>query len=917
MALKVLATPWDAFWVDIENRVRAHDSFVDMSGDMWVFWDKNDRVSKVFVDFSILDAPHVCHENIASLTLNSQTYPLTAKEYTKLCCSEWFSTRSTGRFGAFVGVLAHLFAFLRQKNESHLNTDNAEAFYASFLSMTITPNGFINRISSPSYFGSLGFVSFPQLRTRLKMVGVGGVLDASLTTPKLNKALDKTCQAVMGISFNDYKAGESYDYLGLELGQYYVDFLKNRYESEYLNTLVCIKTLRHIRQMHNFESLSVNDRKYLTAVLLSGLSNVKDWMADRGACKGINFESLFNEVKDVAFSQYEEHFEKTTSLNQSVIEETVGALGLDDRFDGVEVVRTLLLQKYWGLSGHKTPREVWQGYLASLSQAEMESGALQNLNADNVYRIVDEIISVHRLSRAAFLSQFHAWVERLLQDAFTRTMNSFEPQLNLTAQAMATLVVSYLGYRKSEFGFPLDAIHTEPNIDILDSAYVPFRFKLKWYVPKTNGSAKINREITSQCYQLVAQLHDLYGKHSGEACLYLDNRSKSELFIANLVAKNWKSFVCDYTPFNEGLQLKALLEYGEETLSNHSRATIKELSQKYPPNSAKFKNLVEQATSVRKDLSRVLISRNIGGMTAHNAFKASLQSYIDSGLVENAEHDNLINTYLSDETKALLRNGTFILNQRSSADIRKEIQQGVRYPTPHAFRHIWAEAVLTRYQGDVGTVIRHQFCHLDNSFFMAYLRNKEASDLMSTARQRYLNSIVETLILESKSDDYQGGFFRYVNKAVEMTKPVDDNERLLLQERIHNRIISIQPSRFAICLPREGAESRAKCAQFGSINPQDAKPEFCLNCTNALITTGHIKGIVQTIQPMMKEAMHPHVMGFMVQEHLPTLYSARKRISRLSKSVVNKAKLDKILDSITLAINSIETKLKEEEVLYA
>lgn len=59
-------------------------------------------------------------------------------------------------------------------------------------------------------------------------------------------------------------------------------------------------------------------------------------------------------------------------------------------------------------------------------------------------------------------------------------------------------------------------------------------------------------------------------------------------------------------------------------------------------------------------------------------------------------------------------------------DICSEILDGVRYPSPHAFRHIWAEAVLTRYQGDVGAVIRHQFCHLDNSFFMAYLRDKDA-----------------------------------------------------------------------------------------------------------------------------------------------------------------------------------------------
>lgn len=364
MALKVLATPWDAFWTDVENRIRAHAEFVEMSGDMWVFRENNDnRGGKSSVDFSIFDAPHVFHENIAYLTLDSQNYPLTAKEYAKVCISEWFSTKSTGRIKAVADILAHIFAFMGQKNEFLLSTDNVEDFYASFLSMEITPTGFVSRLSSPSYTANLKTVPFFQLRSRLKIVGVYGVFDASLTTRKLDKALDKACQAVLGMSLNDYKAGGSFDYLGLELGQYYVDYLKNRYESEYLNTLVCIKTLRHIRQRYNFESLSVDERRTLTAVLLSGLSNVKNW-ADWNSCKGINFESLFKEVQDVVFSQFEANFEKVSSLKQSVIDETVNVLGLSARFDGVEVVRTLMLQKNWWLSGNKTPSEVWQGYLA-------------------------------------------------------------------------------------------------------------------------------------------------------------------------------------------------------------------------------------------------------------------------------------------------------------------------------------------------------------------------------------------------------------------------------------------------------------------------------------------------------------------------------------------------------------------------
>ncbi|TON17418.1 hypothetical protein CGH62_26295, partial [Vibrio parahaemolyticus] len=164
--------------------------------------------------------------------------------------------------------------------------------------------------------------------------------------------------------------------------------------------------------------------------------------------------------------------------------------------------------------------------------------------------------------------------------------------------------------------------------------------------------------------------------------------------------------------------------------------------------------------------------------------------------------------------------------------------EGVRYPSPHAFRHIWAESVLTRYQGDVGAVIRHQFAHLDNSFFMAYLRDKDARGLMQSAKQRYLNSLVELLIIESEQigEKYVGGLAQFVKKATSLTQVKDDNRMLALREAVSGRIIDIQVNPFATCIPRDGADSRAKCSKMGSLNPQDAKPEFCLNCTNALIT---------------------------------------------------------------------------------
>ncbi|TON21196.1 hypothetical protein CGH62_24660, partial [Vibrio parahaemolyticus] len=78
----------------------------------------------------------------------------------------------------------------------------------------------------------------------------------------------------------------------------------------------------------------------------------------------------------------------------------------------------------------------------------------------------------------------------------------------------------------------------------------------------------------------------------------------------------------------------------------------------------------------------------------------------------------------------------------------------------------------------------------------------------------------------------------------------------------------------------------------------------------------NIKGIWQVIQPMVKEALQEHAFGFLLEAHLPTLKSSWKRIKEL-RNEKNADSVDKILAAITKAMNAIESKVKEEEELYA
>ncbi|MGR5452246.1 hypothetical protein ACP3V3_21330 [Vibrio sp. PNB22_3_1] len=927
MAPIVLKNPVDRFWYDQNLKLAANPFFMrdkgDVYSDAWHFKIKQNG-STTTLDFSWFDLPVFNHGSIASYLNDGHDSPLTAKEYAKLVCLSVISpTRSYSALPAY-RMMLHLFAFLKENGATSLTASLLESFWTSFLGRTVSQYGFVNRVSTPSYLGAIKTVPFHTIRNNLKALGVVGVIDPSLTKKKIEKSLDDVCQSQYSTTLAEFKKGGSYNFLGLEMGQYYVDHLNQVYQNDFLYASVCRLVLESIDTKYGLKSLDMGSSNALREVMLTAIVKEVEYNPTAHR-KGINLNALAVEVKDALFEEYSKRFELVTSLKDQSIEALVIELGLSSRSDAVELIRVLMLQKYLGLEGHKTSHEVWQGYLLSLDKTFLEAESLSQLSADDVYEKMLTIVSKQRLGKESFLADIGAWANKQLSNQEFKTYQSFKAALDTPLYAMTNLVVAWTGYRQSEFSFPLSAIQSEPNLDILDNAHVPFRFKLKWFVPKTGGSTKINREITSQCYQVAAQLNAVFGHEGGEPCLYSypGNAKKEKInqsltYIDTRVKANWEGFVRAYQPFNDVIKLDALNSKHTTQLTIDEQKELELLSAKYSIGSARYKNLLSCAQEVKKDWLRLSCSSFNSGK-AQRALKASLILFAKGEPVENTKHQEIIETYLCDETKALLSSGSVDLNDiKTMLDIGSELLEGARYPSPHAFRHIWAESVLTRYQGDVGAVIRHQFAHLDNSFFMAYLRDKDARGIMQSAKQRYLNSLVELLIIESEQvgEKYLGGMARFVKKVTSLTQVKDDNEMLALREKLGGRIIDIQVNTFATCIPRDGADCRAKCSKMGSLNPQDAKPEFCLNCTNALITEGNIRGIWQVIQPMVKEALQEHAFGFLLEAHLPTLKSSWKRIKEL-RSEENAVSVDEILAAITKAIDAIESKMMEEEKLYA
>ncbi|RZV21988.1 hypothetical protein EOJ41_05015 [Vibrio alginolyticus] len=927
MALTVLKNPIDSFWHDQNFKLTANPYFMsepgDVYSDIWRFRDKCNG-STTTLDFSWFDLPVFNHEAVATYLKDGNDFPLSAKEYAKVVCLSVISPTSAENALLAYQMMRHLFAFLKESCATSLTASLLESFWTSFMGRTVNQYVFVNRISTPAYRGGIAQIQFHKVRNNLKALGVVGVIDSSLTQKKIEKSLDEVCQSQYSTTLAEFKKGGSFNFLGLELGQYYVDYLNQVYQNDFLYASVCQLVLESIDTKYGMKSLEKKLPNSLHEVMLTAILRGVEYKPAAHRA-GVNLNALAVEVKDALFEEYSKRFELVTSLKDQSIEALVIELGLSSRSDSVELIRILMLQKYLGLEGHKTSHEVWQGYLLSLDKTFLEAESFSQLSVDDVYEKMQAIVSKQRLGREPFLADIGAWASKIFSNQESKTYKGFKAAIDIPFYAMTSLVVAWTGYRQSEFGFSLSAIQSEPNLDILDNAHVPFRFKLKWLVPKTGGSTKINREITSQCYQVAAQLNEVFGHEGDVPCLYSyagkakkENINKSGPYIEHRVKANWEGFVRAYQPFNDVIKLDTLNSKHTTQLTIDEQKELELLSAKYSIGSARYKNLLSCAQEVKKDWLR-LSCTSFNSAKAQRALKASLILFSKGESLENTKHQEIIETYLSGETKALLSSGSVDLNDKKTMkDIISELLEGVRYLSPHAFRHIWAESVLTRYQGDVGAVIRHQFAHLDNSFFMAYLRNKDARGVMQSAKQRYLNSLVELLIIESEQvgEKYVGGMAQFVKKATSLTQVKDDNGMLALREALSGRIIDIQVNTFATCIPRDGADSRAKCSKMGSLNPQDTKPEFCLNCTNALITEGNIKGIWQVIQPMVKEALQEHAFGFLLEAHLPTFKSSWKRIKEL-RNEKNAASVDKILAAITKAMNAIESKVKEEEALYA
>lgn len=692
----------------------------------------------------------------------------------------------------------------------------------------------------------------------------------------------------MNMTLTDYKEGGSFNYLGLDVGKHYIDHCLHLFETHCVYICAIRHTQRAIFSTQN-QSFPKNPANLILGKVLGG--QTVDAIRRTSTLKTVT------EQKIVAFESFvhQQFFEAyataeliVNAFKLDTINRIAKECHLPERYDAQEFIRSLLFVDVFGEHG-KTKQTIWKEYQATLCKAALpDETAMLSVTLAEFEFITANILSELRKEMPAdtqgmrlFLKAQSSALPTPLDKHPLNGMAYFNKMASIIEDAGAVGFVGLTGWRASEYGFSLSNIDIDINPDPLDNQYTPWRFNVRWKVPKTSENTPLPREITLGSYILAAQLAHLNLADKTAPAMYKDKTVKQKKDVAKAIIEAmptcWSDFVNNYSIFKDievWQHLKA-----KDSLAKEDEADLDKLKSTYRFDEASMRLMIKMKNELKDALPRVLLAQD---KNFEKAVGARLREYIEG----NAPKDitELFDAHLSKETKAKLKSGEVELDKAGVRFVRSEFLGDAVYATAHAFRHIFAEAVLRRYRGDVGRFIRSHFKHLDERFFMAYLRDKEYRVIQQIATRHVINSVVRLHMdsIEDEHREYAGGVDRFLSKAIAITHVYSDEaQKEKLAQAAVKRVLAIKSNPWASCLLRDGTQKNAKCSVNGEPQRQNAQPRLCLGCINADIAEGNFNGIVVYINQDVAACRNPELPWFIKEPHYHTVTLALKRVEEL------------------------------------
>ncbi|KAB0462987.1 hypothetical protein [Vibrio kanaloae] len=786
---------------------------------------------------------------------------------------------------------------------------------------SISPNGTLEARLTPSSYASTTRIDIREWQLTLRQLGLK---DIGFTNAFSANVLKKTWKETFDTMFDgeltyaDWKKGGTLNHLTLDYGRYYIEHCYTFF-SQHISLATALKLT--LEDMESIASLANVCLETATLTVHHFLQNRSIYEIPRGITHKSESRRHFSDetltriqtaTKDVFAKHFRPLKAKETLLSASEIQALAKHFKIDvtdeNEFDWLRQIITIYLP-YLDNKHNSCPDKLKLLHKKWLSEVVAPRlGSKDNLDHLQAWikarwRKHNEEVDVE-LPSIEWFSDLGLVIKEAHKSTF---LNKFIQQVG---DAGLTYVVALTGWRESEFGWSLQDIQTTRNLDGLDQHTCPWRHTVKWRVPKVSGEAKINREISQGTYDAVQQLALLVGANNHKPCLYstrfklIKSPKLSGEFIKNRVKSMWCHFVDHYNPFvqldkSEAFD-KLYARTKQQILTVEEQLQFQRLGEERAQENwyhlQQDRLLVEARRRARKERDRVVFFLN------YSDRKKILERYCNGELPK--EVHQLINAHLSETTKKDIHTKaqTSNFSARYNKEVVNEIIDGCLYPTSHALRHMWAEAVYRRFDGDAGWMIRSQFKHISQNMWLAYIRDKDNRRQHDTVKRRVISSLLQNHLRRS-GKGFAGKLdtiLRRVFAKTHVTSPnhLDRSIVQFAQEEIQD--IKANPWGFCILLKRN--QHRAKCAVDGIPQRQNACPGLCLGCSNNLIQEGNIQGILLGIANDVKVLETPGVPTAWREPAMMTVRNALKQLQRLKVAPT-------IMDTLQSALNTKEDAL--------
>ncbi|MDB2486846.1 hypothetical protein N9W75_01995, partial [Porticoccaceae bacterium] len=186
----------------------------------------------ITLDFSIFDEEHVQFTQSLSVHYNDETLQLGLSAIAKILWLKAVSGKTVGRqlFNNTLNMIALVFGYLKSSNANVLDSSMLVDFHGFCLTQNVTKTGVQRRFAPPAYRSSFEALPPHKISKLLRQIGISGLVGA-ISLRKAQEALNEACMTLLDMSLAEYKAGESFNFLGLDAGRHYIDHCYHLFET--------------------------------------------------------------------------------------------------------------------------------------------------------------------------------------------------------------------------------------------------------------------------------------------------------------------------------------------------------------------------------------------------------------------------------------------------------------------------------------------------------------------------------------------------------------------------------------------------------------------------------------------------------------------------------------------------------------